>query len=103
MGSNPTTATKYGHGVMVSIGISKILDGWVRLPLLVPIKNLTFSKNYDIIITEKVEETADAITSAVMSTKLGSTGVFKIEFSRCRLVSRRLNSPVKVANNLTFC
>jgi hypothetical protein len=57
----------------------------------VPIKNLTFSKNYDIIIIEKVEEMADAITSAVMSTKLSSTGVFKIEFSRCRLISGSLN------------
>lgn len=75
----------------------------VRFLQSVPIKNLTFSKNCDIIITEKVEEMAGAIASAVMSTKLGSTGVFKIEFSRCRLVSSSLNFPVNVANNLTFC
>lgn len=55
------------------------------------------------IITEKVEEMAGAIASAVISTKLGSTGVFKIEFSRCRLVSGSLNFPVNVADNLTFC
>ena len=68
-----------------------------------PIKNLTFSKNYGIIIIEKVEEMVDAIASTVMSTKFGSTGVFKIEFSRCRLVSGGLNFPVNVVNNLTFC